>query len=250
MLGLLWLPMAVEAQERSSGTLSAEEQVALVEELSAAGTEKYLEKKYEEALSLFKQALAVQPVTNLLFNVGLTCERLGREDEAIRYYERFIGSPDVPEGGAQKAREKLRGLRAQRLARQEEARALRESNAIAVSVQAGSSDDDMALWGWTAIGTGAAMLAVGATFAVLAGNEQDAFDGSESLAEKRAFDSNGTSLALAADIGFGLGAAAVTTGTVLLILDAMSTSDGGSSATYLGPMISPQAFGLCAGARF
>jgi len=117
-------------------------------------------------------------------------------------------------------------------------------------VRPGEGYGNLEMWGWTAVGTGAALLAVGATFSVLAGQEQDAFDVTANLAEKRAHDSNGTSLALAADIGFGLGAAAVTTGAVLLIMDAMTLGEEGASATYLGPMVGPQAFGLCAGARF
>ncbi len=61
----------------------------------AQGKEVAKEKKYEEALAYYEKALAVEPNnTSALYNAGVACAKLARNDKAIEYFQKTISSGD------------------------------------------------------------------------------------------------------------------------------------------------------------
>jgi tetratricopeptide (TPR) repeat protein len=54
------------------------------------GAQAYKDGKYEEAAEALVQAYNINPVAALLFNIARAFERAGKDDEAIRYYQRYV----------------------------------------------------------------------------------------------------------------------------------------------------------------
>jgi len=58
--------------------------------LSAEGAGLYKNGRYQEAIQKFEKAYEFVPEANILFNLGRCHQSLGRVEEAIAYYQRFI----------------------------------------------------------------------------------------------------------------------------------------------------------------
>ena len=143
LLGMLSLPGLVLAQGELDPSTMTEDQIeeAFQENLERAN-DLYGEKKFEEALLYFNRAYKVRAEPKLLFNMGIICERLGRLEEAVGYYDRFITSPDVSlelRGQGQKRLDVLRPIvKSQREEREREERARR----VAQGIEEPDEDDD------------------------------------------------------------------------------------------------------------
>lgn len=108
---------------------------------------------------------------------------------------------------------------------------------------------NLAPWAWTAMGIGAVSVGVGAfftlqTLSALDAEEQARMD-RQTKREVEALQQDATNKALAANIGFAVGGAAILTGIVLLIVD---PDDSPPEETTLTPMIGPR--GLAVQLRF
>lgn len=226
-----------------------------VEELSLQGIQAYGAKRYEEALSRFKAALALQPVANLLFNIARTYEASGQLEEARVYYERLLRAADAEDEARAKARVRLEQVNAD-IAARTPAPAQTPANAspsTAVTVSASPSGEEdgglVETWGWVSVGLGTAFAILGGTFAVLAQDEADAFSASDELPVKNAYRSNAEGYGLAADLGLGIGGAALVTGVVLLVLDATPTTLAGGG-TSVSPWVAEGLGGVQATVSF
>jgi tetratricopeptide (TPR) repeat protein len=66
----------------------------------AHGTELYNQQRYEEALAEFSEAHRLSMRPALLYNIGVTNERLGRTEAAVAAFERYLAEtqsePDRP----------------------------------------------------------------------------------------------------------------------------------------------------------
>jgi hypothetical protein len=93
-----------------------------------AGVVAYRAGRYGDALARFQDAYATYPSGKILFNIGMTLERLGRDAEAARAFELFLLSNDQGDAGerAATARSALAqlGARLGRLQFGEDARAV------------------------------------------------------------------------------------------------------------------------------
>lgn len=69
-------------------------------EYSAAkqrGSGAFREGRFEEAAEYFKEAFSIEPRGNLLYNIGLCYEKAGRNEEAVKFYQRFVAAlPNSP----------------------------------------------------------------------------------------------------------------------------------------------------------
>lgn len=76
-----------DAAEADADTEAAEAQARI---LYAAGEAEFAAGRYAEALGPFVQAYELTSHPALLYNIGICHERLGQDEEALRYYERYL----------------------------------------------------------------------------------------------------------------------------------------------------------------
>lgn len=243
--------------------------VERVESLSAEAIALYQDGDYAAALDRFERAIEISPVGNLLFNIGRTLEKLGRSAEALTYYERFVNSPDATPGGITKAEARILALRAQ--LRKDTATAVvgapvtedppprapnlsepatevQPTDRILATNTADGSMSTMEVAGWSTLGAGLAVVATAAGLAIATGSEETAFSDATTVAAKQDHRNRAEGFALAADIGFGVGGAAVATGLGLLI--ASWTTDGEPSTVWIAPQPVASGSGIGIGGRF
>lgn len=66
-------------------------------EAHSRGTAAFNAGRFEEAAQHFKEAFAAEPRGNLLYNIGLCYEKVGRVEDAVAYYQRFVDAlPNSP----------------------------------------------------------------------------------------------------------------------------------------------------------
>ena len=239
-----------DAYGQNLSTQELQEQ-AEVERLSAAGVEAYKAKEYNKAVGLFQQALAIQPVPNLLYNIARACELMGDDRKAVFYYTKFIRAQDVSDAARDKARGRLADLEARMLAASPAPEPTNwEEGASDGPVVLGGMDteDDlgaMTVAGWVTASGGTALVLVSTVLAVRMGDEVDSFNGTTELEQKRAYRQNAEALGLAADVGFGVGAALLATGATLLALEWMEVSDDSATSNFqLSPQVAPDGLGM------
>lgn len=255
-------PLTATAQSapgESSGEDAAEAQddVARVEALSEEGAAAFGAGDFTRAIALFEEAYTITPVANLLYNIALCHERLNDPATAARYYKQFILAPDADAE-----------VRAVALARMEEIEqatrgsqvgALNGGDAGATNTpptqpQSAPKSQGLSNTGTIGIvtaGAGALLLGAGGVFGVLALNDQDDFDRARDPLTKAQAQDNAETKALTADILMGAGAAALITGTVLLVIDLTgdsetNTDDSGANSdesVRWRPVIGPQGVG-------
>ncbi len=228
------------------GPLAAQEEdpdVARVEALSQEGAEAFQAGRYRDAIVRFKEAYALVPVANLLYNIALSYERIGDGDAAITYYEKFIVADDAdPE---------VRGVALGRLKDLGRARRAEVVEPIGPDKPVeptgpnnggaetgggnGQNSDSSGTWttvGIITAGVGVALVGTGVVFGQVSSSEQDNFDGSLDANEKALSRSAAEKNALTADILFGAGGLAIVGGITMIILDATSGGGDDSGARF------------------
>jgi len=112
-VGLLVALMStgIPTQVMAQSDAEAADVARQVETLSAEGAQAFRAGEYEKAISLFEQAYALDPVPNLLYNIGRCYEQMEAWDDAIAQYERFMVAPDVESEARSHAMERVQSLR-------------------------------------------------------------------------------------------------------------------------------------------
>ena len=197
---------------------------AEVERLSAEGVAAYRAGEHARALVLFGQAYALESIPNLLFNMARAYDKMGNDRDAATHYARFLATRDIPTASEERARSLLVAAQ-ERLDIAAKAQALQKSERMRVEAEQGNAlrassapSSSYAVPGWTAVGAGIALLAVGGTCAAFALDSKDAFHGSNDALVKVSHRDSAESFALAADMTFTLGGIAVGVGTALLLM--------------------------------
>ncbi len=85
---LLWLPAAP--------ALAAKGDVARAQDLSRRAAKAYREKRFQEALELFKSANDLVPHPNLEVNIGRSLEQLGQPEQAMVHCRMAMQAPEAP----------------------------------------------------------------------------------------------------------------------------------------------------------
>ena len=254
LLGGLLASSTAVAQELSAQELQEQEEV---ERLSAAGVAAYKAKEYSKAVGLFQQALAIQPVPNLLYNIARACELMGDERKAVFYYTKFIRSDGVSDAARDKARGRLSDLEARMLAAAPapEPRPGDRDDARG-PVVLGSTDSDtglnsMEVAGWVTASGGGALVVISTILAARMAEEQDSFTDTTDLEQKKVYRQNAEALGLTADVGFGVGAALLATGATLLTLEWLEADAGDKETTFrVAPDVHTDGFGLSGALSF
>jgi tetratricopeptide (TPR) repeat protein len=254
ILGLGFVLFSIPASVRAEAPdVSADSEFS---KLVNQGLDQYQATRFEDAITSFKAALAIKPDPKLLYNIARSYEKLGKIDESIDHYQKFVDAPGSTAQDRAKALEQIKALRAEKSAR-EAVRAEREpaaslnagggepgtGRAMEGSVrstapvrterprrQGGSHAIDYAL-----IGVGAAGIGAGVVFGVLALGEKSSYDSAITVADKNAHRDAGSRDALISDVAVVGGVALAALGVVLLL-----ASDGDDDAVAVAPSVSNQ----------
>jgi tetratricopeptide (TPR) repeat protein len=190
------------------------------------GREHFRAGRYGEAIVELKAALDIDPSSaNLLYNIAYTSELLGKLDDAIDYYERYLDAlPASAAAEREKTQVTLQRLRGRQSEKAAEAPA--PSPAAASEGSFGRAD----VWFWASLGGGVALLGSGAVTGMLALKRQDdaadfvvGKDGG--LKQHKSLVDQSNTLALASDLMFAGGGALIVGAALLYFLRAPDDAD-------------------------
>lgn len=241
------------------------------EALSAAAVERFEAKDYDAAADLFEQAYEADPQPNYLFNIGRVYEEKGDLENAVVYYQRFVGQSGVDLESRQTATERLKVLRealAQMKAadepppedveppKEEETTSstpVEEPVVDEGDAQAAKRKKTLRITGYALMGAGGAGLIVGAIFGGLASGTVKDADADPFVDRQEAFRERARTQARVADAMFITGGVLAAAGLVLVL-----TTLGGKKAgktdmsrrTRWSPVVGPQQVGLGLAHRF
>jgi len=190
LLVLLQLAFALCAWPVRAEVSDAQDREA--RKLFEAGEVAYAEARYERSLKYFQEAYALSQRHILLYNVGTSLDRMGRDQEAIDAYLEYLDK--VPGAKNEAAvRERIRQLEARVAERGKSAPVMTPDQAaqsqleqdeaqVAPAVGTGPANSEAKpvykqWWLWASIG---AVVVVGATLGIVAAN-QDSSDAPEPL---------------------------------------------------------------------
>jgi tetratricopeptide (TPR) repeat protein len=233
-----------------------------VEKLNAQAVEKFQAKQYDEAAALFEQAYELQPEPNYLFNIGRIYEESGNLEKSVEYYERFVKEPGVPLDARERGLERLRVLRAilEETAPEPEPEpdpdledpepepeTKPETTPEATPGKAKPSK--LRIAGYALLGVGGGVLIGGGVLGGLALGRANALEGQHTFEERDDTATRGRSMALGADIMFGVGGAVAAAGLVMVLVSLKKKPSEGARAG-LSPWAGPRGTGLTATVRF
>lgn len=195
-----------------------------VEELSAQAAAAYGEARYADSIELFKQAYALQPVPNLLFNIAKVYEKMEDWDRAEDYYREFIKSPDADARAREVALERIDAIKEiKRLAAEAAKEPVEEPVKQPVEQPPPTVAKKKAnVAPWIVLGSGVVLAGTGAVFGVMASGTQSDFEAAPTPEEKQELRSTGKTQALVADVLYGAGAVAGLVGIVMLLTSGSS----------------------------
>ena len=225
---VLWLLSVGVAAEASGSDIPPD-----VKEKYEEGKAHFEAGAYEEAIAAFTEAYNLTGEPNLLFNLAACAERLGDAERAIAYYRVYL--EEVPDAeDAEKVRERVKLLETEGIPSPEpEATVAPEPEpepAEAETAEPPPPDVDpgkyyaqkkkekRVIWPALTIGIGSFVLAGGITTAIMASKE---FKSLENTCKPDCTDDDigkAKGLAVASDVQFGIGGAAVVAGIVGLVL--------------------------------
>lgn len=221
---------------------------ARARDLYLQGDRAYNEGRYEEAVQDFLASYQLSGRPLLLYNLANAYERLGRYQEALDALRQYQPHAPIQELGQVRAR--ITSLE-QRVA-QLSAESSQEEQQPAPQSTAPAYDEGLLFSGIAVGGVGVALAVTGIVMGVLALDARaEAQSGCASATGgttvcdetvRGALDRD-TTFALLADIGIGVGSAAVVAGVVLAILGATSSSGASAESARVVPYAAPRARG-------
>jgi len=200
--------------------------------LIARASERFEEEDFEGAIADFKSAYALNPSSNILYNIGRIYEKTGKFEEAIEYYERFVNEPDIQIEARRDALERVKALR--------EVLDLRNGPRDGKGDGNGDIEDPQKaerkrgpLPALFLVAGGLSLAGSGAT-ALLTRNTFAEFESAETLEERRSLGNRGGTLAITSDSLLVAGVVLTTVGVVLF-----ATSGGEKEASASKVTIAP-----------
>lgn len=226
------------------------EKEQLLKELNAKGRSSYKNEDYKGAIAAFKKAYDIEAVPNLLYNIAKCYEKLKDWDNAIKYYNEFIVSPDIKPETRKKTLARIDELRKIKALEEEN-----KKNPKPIKKPEPTGPDHTV--SYVLMGTGGVLVATGLVFGLLANGQQSTFDEATDVQTKRDAQSSGKTYGYVADAGYGLGLVTAGIGLVLYLTAGdespnpagKSDTDKAASNTWQ-PWVSHQGGGLQMQLRF
>ena len=110
LVGIIASTGAARAQTQVEALGSGESDDAAARNHFVLGRAAYRGADYEAALAHFWQAYELSGRSQLLYNVGISADRLGKNEEALRVFERYLEETESP-SREQEVRERIAFLR-------------------------------------------------------------------------------------------------------------------------------------------
>ena len=220
------------------------------------GVNLYNRADYEEALDQFQKAYKHSGKAALFHNIARCYESLGKHEEAVKHYERYLEEGKPADADVIKARiANLKRLIAKKKAREKPKPASQPAKPVTKPIVApkpkpqplkplpvpAAPGRPMRTAGWVLVGVGGATLVagliMGGTAADIASSleDQNATKQTEYESVKEEED-RGRAMETGMIIALAVGGAAVATGAVLLILDARKNKE---RRAWLAPTVTP-----------
>lgn len=242
----------IDPAAAQDGPAEGEPQQSEFDQLVLAGAEAYEERDYARALDLFEQAYALEPVPDLLYNMGIIADRMGDFDRSLGYLNRFVVSPDIDLDARRDALSRIEQL--------QQLKALQEPGKPDPVVEPRPEPEVRLpdprpelppepprgpnyLGPGILMGVGLVTLAGGGITGGLALAEHSNFEDATDLDKRRDAADTGKALALASDILLPTGAALTVAGIIWLAVEATSDSDGAvadSTRVLMAPSVSAE----------
>jgi tetratricopeptide (TPR) repeat protein len=214
-------------EARAAGEESAGDDEARAREAYAAAEEHFAAGRYREALQGFSEAYEMSGRADLLYNLAVCHERLGDAGRAAAHYRRYLEEkPDAEDAEQVRARLEKLGPVEEEPPPEEEPATQREDRELIDLEPAAEKEAEEIFWPGVVIGAGGLVLASGALTAIAAYKKYHDLDVGCSPGCSEAKVSRVRSIALAADVQLGIGAAAVAAGTIWWILAGDGESEG------------------------
>jgi len=203
----------------------SEESRAEVESLLGRATELFQAERYDEAIALFEEAYALDPEANYLFNIGRVYEEKGELQTALSYYERFVRHPEAEPEAIAMTQARIDALVAELEqldppAPPPEPEPDPPPPPVETHGDSGSPPSSRArlrIAGYSLIGGGAALAAIGGGFAGAALTKQRELDSLSTLESRNEAIDKGQRYALVADALFIAGGVVALTGLILTL---------------------------------
>ncbi|NUN15996.1 MAG: hypothetical protein HUU55_20405 [Myxococcales bacterium] len=229
IVAVLTLSLTAIAAAQGSPPIQADRS-AEVEQIAGQARDAYSQGRFSDAITAYLQAYQIIPTAALLYNVAFIYDsKLNEPKIAGTFYRRYIEAPDADPAVVGRATERLSELgesttKTVEVERNKPKVAIvpidDDQNLTDITLRVSAEETpitDMEIAGWATLGVGVASLVTATTFAVLAKDNEDTFRSSLNLDDRLDARNTGEPQALAADILFGIGGAAVVTGIVLLV---------------------------------
>lgn len=243
--GLLLGALAVgpaAAQNPGGADAGAEDPI---EQLADRGLRLFQAGDFKGAVKAYREAYQFEPVGALLYNIAFIYDKkLNDPLLALDYYRRFVNAPDADRDTRLAAYERIVELTQEQLDRE---RQQPKPPQTPPEQQPKPVESSQRLVGWIVAGSGAGVALLGGVFGLLASQTHAEFEDAVDVGDRKDLRETGETQALIADIGLGVGAAALITGLVLVF-----TAEDAPAATATGLRVGPSAdgFGLSIGGSF
>lgn len=201
-------------------------------ELFDRGTSAFHAGDFPKALTLFREAYAIDPHPILMYNIARSEESLGHATEAVRAFRKYLElAPDAEDRGAVEQRiatlerqlEEKRALELQRDKARRDAEAERKRAARKPKAKAPSPIP------WIVAGTGVAIVATGTVLAIIAKQKHDDAEAEKSSLAAEDQDESSRKYARWANVSFAVGGALVLGGTVFGVIDLGAAPKNGAA---------------------
>ncbi|MBW2463205.1 MAG: tetratricopeptide repeat protein [Deltaproteobacteria bacterium] len=243
---ILSLPLVAAAQDEAAPT--EEDETARIHFQSARAH--FDSGRYEDALGEFERAYELSGHTDLLYNIGMSHERLGHYAEAADALEGFNQAQDEPDPEMTERVANLRHRAAERDAATAAAAAQAAEPGPEPVVEEPASGGGIPMGAIVSYGVAGAGLVTFAIFGALALAEDASLAGScgADAGMSCSDDEVGTvqTFALVADIGLGVAVVGAIVGTVLLLVG----GNDDEATVAIAPAIGPTTVGLAAAGSF
>lgn len=232
-LALTFVPALTGFSSASAQSNGGKSTARKVEELAGKGAKAYGEERYRDAIGYFEQAYALQPVPNLLYNIGRCHEKLDEYEEAIEHYEEFAVAPEVGSEARREALKRAESLREIANIKKSDTSSATGGQQDSSTTQTAQTNDEESSSPvpWIVAGAGVGALAVGGAFGLMASSSADEIQNGADFQTRKDAQSRAKTQALVADSLFVVGA--VTTGIGVYLLLSSDSEEASDKANAL-----------------